>query len=154
VLREGVEVVLFLYGIIAAEGGSNAAIVAGGFAGLVLGGLICLSTYLGLLKIPSRYLFGVTSIMIAFLAAGMAAQAIGFLEQANVVTALDTIVWDSSWILTDKSLAGRALHTLIGYEDHPTALQLAVYLVTVAAIFILMKLFAPLPASNGKARPI
>jgi high-affinity iron transporter len=145
VLREGVEVVLFLYGVMASEGGSNVGIVAGGFVGLVLGGLVCFLTYVGLLTIPSRYLFAVTGIMIAFLAAGMAAQTTSFLEQANVVTALPTIVWDSSWILTDKSLPGRALHTLIGYSDQPTVMQLVVYLITLAMIFFLMKLFADGP---------
>jgi len=82
--------------------------------------------------------------MIALLAAGMAAQATAFLEQANAVTTLDRIVWNSSWILTDKSLVGRALHTLVGYTDQPTALQLVIYLTTLAIIFVLMKLFAPM----------
>jgi high-affinity iron transporter len=143
VLREGVEVVLFLYGITASEDGSSMAILAGGVAGLVLGGILCVLTYLGLLTIPSRHLFSVTNMMIALLAAGMAAQATAFLEQANAVNALGQIVWDSSWILTDKSLVGRALHTLIGYNDQPTAMQLVIYLTTLAFIFVLMKLFAP-----------
>jgi high-affinity iron transporter len=152
VLREGVEVVLFLYGIAASEGGSSVGLLAGGVAGLALGAMVCVLTYLGLLTIPSRYLFSVTNVMIALLAAGMAAQAIAFLEQANAVNALGQIVWDTSWMLTDKSLAGRALHTLIGYTDQPTAMQLVIYLTTLAMIFVLMKTFAPAQASN--ARPI
>ena len=143
VLREGVEVVLFLYGIAASEGGSNTGILAGGIAGLALGGLVCVLTYFGLLTIPSRYLFSVTNVMIALLAAGMAAQATAFLEQANAVAALNGIVWDTSSILTEKSLVGRALHTLIGYTDQPTAMQLVIYLTTLAIIFVLMRLFAP-----------
>jgi high-affinity iron transporter len=143
VLREGVEVVLFLYGIVAAQGGSSVGLLSGGVAGLALGALVCVLTYAGLLKVPPRHLFAVTSIMIAFLAAGMAAQATAFLEQANVVTALDTIVWNSTWILTDTSLVGRALHTLVGYSDQPSAMQLVIYLATLAVIFVLMKLFAP-----------
>jgi high-affinity iron transporter len=108
-------------------------------------------TYLGLLSIPSRYLFGVTSALIAFLAAGMAAQAIAFLEQANIVTALDQTVWNTSWILKDSSFLGRALHTLIGYVDQPTAMQVVVYAFTLAAIAILMKLFATPPAQRPRA---
>jgi high-affinity iron transporter len=155
VLREGVEIVLFLYGIVAAEGGASAAIFMGGLAGLALGALICGLTYLGLLKIPSRHLFAVTSVMIAFLAAGMAAQAIGFLEQANLLGALDTILWDSSWLLTEHSIPGRALHTLVGYVAQPTAMQLVVYLTTLLGILILMKLFAPAHGAPAaiKARP-
>jgi high-affinity iron transporter len=82
VLREGSEVVLFLYGVAAAEGGANAGMVICGVIGLFLGALVCLLTYLGLLTIPTRYLFSVTSTLITLLAAGMAAQAIAFLEQA------------------------------------------------------------------------
>jgi len=152
VLREGVEVVLFLYGIAASEGGGGAGILAGGVAGLLLGAAVCLLTYLGLLTIPSRYLFSVTNVMIALLAAGMAAQSVAFLEQANVVTVLDTVVWDSSWLLSDKSVPGRALHTLIGYSDQPTAIQLIVYLATLAVIFVLMKLFGQTPVPKAQLR--
>jgi high-affinity iron transporter len=142
VLREGSEVVLFLYGVAAAQGGASLSMVIGGFVGLVLGSLVCLMTYLGLITIPTRYLFNVTSALIALLAAGMAAQAIAFLEQANILTALDETVWDTSWILSDSSFLGRALHTLIGYVDQPTAMQVVVYTATLAAIIVLMKLFA------------
>jgi high-affinity iron transporter len=142
VLREGSEVVLFLYGVAAAQGGASLSMVAGGLAGLILGSLVCFTTYLGLVTIPARYLFGVTSALIALLAAGMAAQAIAFLEQANILTALDETAWDTSWILSDSSLLGRALHTLVGYVDQPTAMQVVVYAATLATIIVLMKLFS------------
>jgi high-affinity iron transporter len=44
--------------------------------------------------------------------------------------------------LSDSSFLGRALHTLIGYVDQPTAMQLVVYLATLGTIAVLMKLFA------------
>lgn len=143
VLREGFEVVMFLYGVLATEGASGASVFLGGLGGLGMGVAICLATYFGLVHIPDRYLFGVTGIMIAFLAAGMAAQAVAFLEQANLVTALGSIVWDTSWLLADGSFLGRALHTLIGYTERPTAMQLVAYLAVLAAMFGLMKVFAP-----------
>jgi high-affinity iron transporter len=144
VLREGFEVVLFLYGVAAAsDPGSGLAIFAGGAIGLALGVVTCLLTYLGLLTIPQRHLFAVTTVMLAFLAAGMAAQAVAFLEAANALTALGSILWDSSWLLSDRSMLGRALHTLVGYSDQPTALQFLVYLATLAVTFALLKLFGP-----------
>ena len=150
VLREGSEVVLFLYGVAAAQGGASWAMVAGGVAGLVLGASVCLLTYLGLITVPTRYLFSVTSALIALLAAGMAAQAIAFLEQANIVTALDQTVWDTSWILSDSSFLGRALHTLIGYVDQPTAMQVVVYAMTLFIILMLMRLFSSPPARRPR----
>jgi len=152
VLREGSEVVLFLYGILASEGSSGANVFAGGLVGLVLGAFVCALTYFGLLRIPGRYLFAVTSLMIAFLAAGMASQAVAFLAQADVLTALGNIVWDTSWLLSDGSILGKALHTLIGYTDQPTTMQLVVYMLTLGVTFVLMKVFAP-PASPQQ-RPI
>jgi high-affinity iron transporter len=142
VLREGSEVVLFLYGVAAAEGGASLGMLIGGAIGLALGAFVCLLTYLGLITIPMRYLFSVTSTLIALLAAGMAAQAIAFLQQADILTAFDQTVWDTSWILSDESFLGRALHTLIGYVDQPTAMQLIVYATTLAVIAVLMKLVA------------
>ena len=154
VLREGFEVVLFLYGVAAAsEPGSGVAIFAGAIAGLALGIATCVLTYLGLLTIPSRHLFAVTTVMLAFLAAGMAAQAVAFLQAANALTTLGATLWDSSWLLSDRSVLGRALHTLIGYSDQPTALELLAYLATLAVTFALLKLFAREPTQGRSARP-
>ena len=43
--------------------------------------------------------------------------------------------------MSDSSILGKALHTLIGYTDQPTAMQLAVYLVILLATFVLMRLY-------------
>jgi high-affinity iron transporter len=142
VLREGAEVVLFLYGIAITDGGSGASLLLGGAAGLVLGAGLSGLTYLGLITVPARHLFKVTSVMIGFLAAGMAAQAAFFLEQAGTVDIMSQTVWDSSALLSEKSIPGRVLHTLIGYSDQPTLLQLVVYLVTLLVIYGLTRSFA------------
>ncbi len=61
-------------------------------------------------------------------------------------------VWNTSAIVSDNSLIGRVLHTLLGYTDRPTQLQLLVYIVTLAVIFGLMKLFSPPPKRISGAR--
>ena len=76
---------------------------------------------------------------------------IAFLQQANIITALDQTVWDTSWLLRDESWLGRALHTLIGYVDQPTAMQLIVYAATLATIAVMMKLFA-VPGGHSGSR--
>jgi high-affinity iron transporter len=148
VLREGSEVVLFLYGVLAGGSDSGWSVALGGFAGLVFGALTCLLTYFGLVRIPTRALFTTTTVLIALLAAGMAAQAAAFLEKANWLTAMDNVVWDSGWLLSDGSILGKALHTLIGYTDQPTEMQLVVYLAILAVTFVLMRLYgAPAKAA-------
>jgi high-affinity iron transporter len=145
VLREGSEIVLFLYGIIIAGGSSGFGIFIGGVLGLLLGVGVAFLTFKGLVAIPMRHLFRVTTLLISFIAAGLAAQAVAFLEQANVATKLDRIVWNTSSILPDDSILGRVLHTLMGYTDQPTQLQLLVYVLTLATIFALMKVFSQRP---------
>jgi high-affinity iron transporter len=145
VLREGAEVVLFLYGIAVSDNSSWAILLTGGFLGLLAGVLFSILTFLGLLNIPARHLFAVTSALIAFLAAGMAAQSVAFLEQAGVINILDTTAWDTSTILSDRSILGRLLHTLIGYADQPSVLQVLVYTIALAMIFALSRAFAPAP---------
>jgi high-affinity iron transporter len=153
VLREGAEVVLFLYGIVLADNSSSWGILfLGGVLGLALGVLVSMLTYFGLVKIPTKRLFAVTSGMIAFLAAGMAAQSAAFLEQAGTITVFGDIVWDTSEILSDKSILGRVLHTLIGYTDLPSVLQLLVYLATLASIFLLMGIFGRAPPRGREVR--
>jgi high-affinity iron transporter len=151
VLREGSEVALFLYGIVVSDKVSSSALLTGGVMGLALGAGLSLLTFRGLIIIPMRHLFKVTTLLISFLAAGMAVQAVAYVQQADLVTG-GPILWHSSAILPDASLIGRVLHTLLGYTDAPTALQLAVYLATLAVIFVLMKLFASGPGGHSAQR--
>ncbi len=139
VMREGSEIVLFLYGIVVA-GTSQGSLLAGGALGLLAGAAVTGLSYFGLIAIPTRYIFQVTSVLLALLAAGMAAQAVHFLQSAGVVTALHTKLWDTSWLLPDASIPGRMLHVLIGYTDKPNGLQLIAYVATLATIVILMRL--------------
>jgi high-affinity iron transporter len=139
VLREGSEVVLFLYGVFASGGTSVAGMTFGGALGVLAGAGVSALLYFGLLSIPTRYLFSVTSGLITLLAAGLAAQGVAFLQQAGYVEALTSTVWDTSWLLSDSSVLGRLLHTLIGYTDRPNGAQLLAYLLTVAVIFGLMR---------------
>jgi high-affinity iron transporter len=139
VLREGSEVVLFLYGILA-SGTSGAALLLGGALGIVAGAAFTGLTYLGLLAIPARHIFTVTTWLIALLAAGMAAQAVQFLNNAGYAEVLGLIVWDTSRLLSEGSLFGKLLHTLIGYTERPTGLQLSVYIGTLIVMYVLMRL--------------
>ena len=83
VLREGSEVVLFLYGVLASGGASIGSMLAGGALGIAFGVALSALIYLGLLAVPAHRLFAVTTGLITLLAAGLAAQAVFFLQQAD-----------------------------------------------------------------------
>ncbi|HKB95927.1 MAG TPA: FTR1 family protein [Rhizomicrobium sp.] len=140
VLREGSEVVLFLYGIAAQGGTSAAAMVTGGGLGLALGGVISALMYFGLLTIPAGKLFQVTSGLITLLAAGMAAQAVIFLQNGGWLEFFTSTVWDTGWLIKEDSITGRLLHTLIGYSEAPNGAQLIAYGATIVLILVLMRM--------------
>ncbi len=143
VLREGAEIVLFLYGVVVSSGATAWQVFAGGLLGLALGALLSVVTFAGLVRIPLKQLFRVTSGLIAFMAAGMAAQSVAFLEQADIATVLGRAVWNTSRFVSDKSVLGRVLHTLFGYTDRPSELQFLVYVTALMVIFALMRMAAP-----------
>ncbi len=140
VLREGSEVVLFLYGVLADGGTSVAAMLGGGAVGIVLGGALSALIYLGLLAVPAHRLFAVTTGLITLLAAGLAAQAVFFLQQADYLQGLATPLWDTSWLLSDDSMPGRLFHTLVGYTATPDGAQLVAYLLVIGMMLALMRL--------------
>jgi high-affinity iron transporter len=144
VLREGAEVVLFLYGI-GAQGSSAMDMLLGGVLGLLAGGGVSALMYFGLLRIPAGKLFQVTSGLITLFAAGMAAQAILYLQNAGWLDYFTATIWDTSAVLPDDGqgtwgMFGKMLHTLVGYTAAPNGAQLIVYGLTIAAIIVLMRL--------------
>ena len=151
VLREGSEIVLFLYGVVLASNESTLSMITGGVFGLFLGVGVSAVTYFGILRIPNKHLFKATSWMLALLSAGMAAQAIAFLQQAQVITHLTQTVWNTSWLISGGSIVGKALHTLVGYNDKPSLIQVFVYVTTLVITFTLMRFFGHAP---GKTQPI
>ena len=148
VLREGAEVVLFLNGMMM-SGESPINLVSGSALGIAGGITIGLAMYFGLLRIPLRYFFQVTSWMILLLASGLAASAAGFLEQAGILPAIKQVVWDSNWLLSEQSLLGQLAHTLIGYQSRPSGIALLAWMTTFSTILLLMKTIgAPLKSKN------
>lgn len=134
VVREGSEVVLFLYGIAAGSDAGAPALLGGGLLGLIAGAAVGLALYFGLLRIPTRQLFTVTTWMIVVLAAGMASQAAAFLVQADILPSLGRRIWDTSAILSERSQLGQVLHTLIGYDANPSGIQLVFYAMTLLLV--------------------
>ena len=137
VLREGSEVVLFLYGVLASGGTTAAGVAAGGALGVAAGGAVGALMYFGLLAIPAGKLFTTTEWLITLLAAGMAAQAMAFLQQGDFLPVWQQKLLDTSWLLDDGTIGGRLAHTLVGYTDQPNGLQVLAWLATVAGIFVL-----------------
>jgi high-affinity iron transporter len=149
VLREGSEVVLFLYGIAAASDTAPMSLAGGGVAGLALAGVVSWLLYRGLVIIPLHRLFQITNGLIALLAAGMAGQAAAVLHSADLLPGWGEHLWNTSFILADDSFLGRSLHALIGYSARPSGIQLAAWAATLLALVL-----AARAISRPKHRPL
>ncbi len=138
VLREGSEIVLFLYGLLA-SGKDWMGVASGGVFGLILGGLVGVLLYLGLLRIPMGSLFSVTGIILIFLTAGMVSQAVGYLSAVGWLPTLVDPIWDMSKVLSEHSIPGKILNALVGYTERPTGIQAIFYALTVGGLVMLLK---------------
>lgn len=146
VLREGSEIVLFLYGM---RAGGAEHLWSGLSVGVVAGAALGFALYAGLLRIPMRHFFRVTNAMLVLLAAGLASTAARYLIQADLLPALSQPLWDTAWLLGNGSLPGQTAHILIGYDAQPAGMQLVFYVFTLAALWVGAKLIhgdAPPPA--------
>jgi high-affinity iron transporter len=133
VLREGSEIVLFVYGMVI-SGQGVVSIASGILLGAVLGLMAGIMIYAGLLKMSAKYMFKVTNVLLILLVAGLSAQGAAFLSAAGYFSDYAATLWDSSWLVSDASLAGKALHGLIGYSAHPTVIQGIFYIATLAGL--------------------
>jgi high-affinity iron transporter len=154
VLREGSEVVLFLFGIVAASNTAPVSLALGGVAGLLLASAISWLLYRGLVAIPLRHLFNVTNTLIALLAAGMAGQAVAVLHGADILPGWGEQLWDTSAILSDDSFLGRSLHALVGYSARPSGIQLVAWLGTLLVLATLSRVVGRPKGGKPGGKPV
>lgn len=153
VLREGAETVLFLYGIASTEGGEASSMLFGGVIGVILGVTVGYALYAGLLRVPMRWFFSATGLLVLLLAAGMASQAAKFLIQADLLPSLVSPLWDISASLPESSILGVLLHSLIGYDARPAGMQIIFYVTVLVFIAAGMKVAAR-PKSLNQSKGI
>jgi high-affinity iron transporter len=139
VMREGSEIVIFLYGMLAAGQTTLLGALAGSVIGLGLGIGFGFLMYYGLIRFSVKYLFQVTSLLLTFIAAGMAANAAGKLVKAGLLPVITSTLWDTSGILPQHSILGRFFYILLGYQEHPNGMQGIFYAITILTIFYFIR---------------
>ena len=100
VFREGIETILFLYGIIIKQGGLNITL---SFVGAALGIGLSFMIFVQGRKVPLKTFFNVTSILLIFVAAGMFTYGVHELESAKVIPYIGGSVQENS----DNAIATR-----------------------------------------------
>ena len=70
------------------------------------------------------------------LASGLSSQMAKFLMQADYLPTIMPNIWDTSWLISDSSALGVALHILAGYEPRPSGTQAIFYFTTLTTIYL------------------
>jgi len=134
VLREGAEIILFCHSLMAGSENSTATLIIGGIVGSVAGISAGILLYFGLINFFRKSIFTITNCLLILLASSLAAQIPNFLASAGVLTEFSGPLWNSSWLLSERSSLGKILHMMVGYTDQPSAMQLIFYLATLFII--------------------
>jgi len=128
--REGLETMVFTLAIIFANSKQSAVPLDGNL--LWLGALLGLSTALLLAfgiyrmgaKINMRLFFRTLGVALFIFAAGLLSDAIQNLQELNWIPFMHHQLWNSSGFVAEDSNFGDVLHSLLGYAERPTVLQL------------------------------
>jgi high-affinity iron transporter len=151
--REGLETALFLF---AGSASSTAPALywAGAGLGLALAVAVGYLVYVSSGMVPVRAFFGLTSIALVVLAAGLLANGLKELHEARVLSALGPRLWDTYSLLPDNYGPGELLGAVLGYDASPFLGQVAAYLVYLAVAVVLFVLVGVAGRSAPQKRPV
>jgi high-affinity iron transporter len=79
-----------------------------------------------------RRFFQVLGVLLMIFAAGLLADAVENLQQLNWLPFGRGVLWNSTRFVSEASNTGDVLHSLVGYADRPTLLQVALWTAYVA----------------------
>jgi high-affinity iron transporter len=162
--REGVETMVFTLAIVFAS--SKQAATASHGRGLLLGAvaglLVALAIAFVIFKLGRRLnlglFFRVLGIVLMVFAAGLLADAVENMQQLGWLPFLGHTLWNSTGFLSEDSSIGDVFHSLVGYADQPTALQVLVWVTYVAVSLTLFvrlgRRSRPPAARSEKAVPL
>jgi high-affinity iron transporter len=129
VFREGVETVLFLWGVVV-EGGTHptvAPLVAAGLAGAALAVATAWLFFRGFAFLRLQTFFRVTGVLLLLIAAGLLSSGVNKLIGLGWLPPLVPQVWNSSWLVRDGSALGAILSALMGYRSRPSLLEVVAF---------------------------
>lgn len=126
VLREGVELALFLTASTFASDAQQTLVGAGlGLAAaIVLGWLLFATT----VRLDLRKFFLVTGALLILFAAGLVAHGVHEFNEVGWIPAVVEHVWDTNALLDENSTAGLLLKALFGYNGNPSLTEVLAYI--------------------------
>lgn len=129
--REGLETAVFTLAIVFATGTHG--VLVGGVLGVAVALVMAVAIYRLGHKVNLGTFFAWVGGALMVFAAGLVADTVENLQQLGWVRLGDHPLWDSGHWLSEASSLGDVVHSLFGYAQQPTPLQLGAYVVYLAA---------------------
>jgi high-affinity iron transporter len=156
VFREGAETVVFLWGIMAeTTSAAGWGSLLGGVAGIATAAALGWAIFRGGKSVSLSRFFAITTALILVLAAGLFSTGLGRLQSLGVLPMMAPL-WDTSWILSDRSVVGSFLGGLVGYRARPSLIEVSGYIAYLlgAGFLVLGGAWRPAPVGSPVARPV
>ena len=137
VFREGIELALFL--IAASVNSENLQVLIGAGAGLLAVIVFAILLFKSLVRLDVKKFFGLTSFILIFFAAGLAAHGVHEFNEAGLIPPIIENVWNINTLLDENSIPGQFLKTLIGYNGNPSLTEAFTYFLYLILVWLLKK---------------
>ncbi|HZP42068.1 MAG TPA: FTR1 family protein [Candidatus Binatia bacterium] len=139
VFREGVETVLFLWGVVL-QGAHDGvlALLGAGLAGTALAVATAWVFFRGFRFLKLQTFFRVTGVLLLLVAGGLLTAAVNKLIALDYLPALVSQVWNTSWLVPDDGIVGGVLRAFVGYRARPSLLEVLVFFAYVPTMFWLL----------------
>ncbi len=125
VVREGIELVLFLLAAQISSGGSQ--ILIGAVLGLITALAAGWAIFKSVSQLDIRQFFRITNILLLLFAAGLVGYGVHELNEAGLIHPMIEEVWNINHLINDKSNIGLFLKALFGYNGNPSLTETIAY---------------------------
>lgn len=131
ILREGIEIVLFLSAI---NIGTEESFFWASFSGIVTATIIGLLVFRSSRNINIKLFFNLSTYLLIFFGAGLFAHGIHEFQEVGAIPYLVKEIWNINHILDDKGIVGGFLKSMFGYNGNPSLIETSSYLIYLAGI--------------------
>ena len=128
VFREGLETVLFLWGVLVQRADLTALpFVAAGLGGAALAIATAWLFFRGFRFLSLRRFFRVTGVLLLLVAAGLLVSGVDKLIGLGYLSPIVSQVWSTAWLVRDDSPLGAFLAALVGYRSRPSLAEVLAF---------------------------
>lgn len=151
VLREGIELALFISAAALADGAQQTLI--GALLGLAASAFLGWALFSSMIRLDLKRFFQVTGVLLILFAAGLVAHSVQEFNEAGWIPAIITPLYNVNFLLDEQSFLGQVLSSLFGYRGAPSLAEAIAYVAYFIAIWVGMRINRPAPVHVTSKSP-